>query len=348
MTIKRSVLIIAAVLSLTALSSCGSSGTANSAASVAPQTSAAIETTVSEAGTTEEAQTTTSAQPEEKSDRRDIPESEWADHTSKAFAANQREAVFKNHQCLEVIRESSVELSEYLADYFWFQKDITYYTGPAFEEFSTPEVRFELLDFGYNYQPKATYYIDMVEGGYQYWPIPTDKDRWMDPEHERIEEMYTEDGKLHINSVYDDTGTETFWGISMWGYDYPGGTVRCKATFNADTYELIETSYYLDNDLLQTESHVYDRDMPRCINSICASFDRICDKTVTVTATANPGEDNELTKSIVVPANVMVSFYAPDMVAPEYYTDRECTQPYNDDWDMESDLTLYIRDGGVS
>ncbi|MBR5089100.1 MAG: hypothetical protein IK093_06715, partial [Ruminiclostridium sp.] len=71
-------------------------------------------------------------------------------------------------------------------------------------------------------------------------------------------------------------------------------------------------------------------------------------KTVTVTATANPGEDNELTKSIVVPANVMVSFYAPDMVAPEYYTDRECTQPYNDDWDMESDLTLYIRDGGVS
>ncbi len=54
-----------------------------------------------------------------------------------------------------------------------------------------------------------------------------------------------------------------------------------------------------------------------------------------------------MTKSITIPANSAVDFYTPDIANPAYYSDYECTQPITEQWDMMSDLTVYIRDGGA-
>ncbi len=110
----------------------------------------------------------------------------------KVFAANQREAVFANHKSLVLSLDLNIDAGEYKADYNWFAKDYTYYRAPAYEEFSLPEVRYELVGIGSEYAPAATYYLDMIEGGYQFWYTSKEKSEWYDPEHETISEMYGE------------------------------------------------------------------------------------------------------------------------------------------------------------
>ena len=352
---KKTVLILATAISLTVLASCGASTPA--ATTTAPETTQAAEqtttsaasevTTVPETSTSE----TTSAQPDEHSDRVDIPESEWNGYMDKIFAANQREAVFANHRSLVLSLDLNIDAGEYKADYNWFTKDYTYYRAPAYEELSLPEVRYELVGIGTEYAPVATYYLDMIEGGYQFWYTPTEKSKWYDPEHETIGEMYIQDEKLYYNSVYDDAGSENYFNVLLPQAEYTGGIVRYTSVLDANTFEPIGASIYYEKDgnteQIITEHYEYDSELPRTVDVLAGVFERYNPNVVTVTATAHPGTDKEITKSVTVPANSMVSFYTPDMTAPEYFKDYECTQPLTEEWDMMSDLTVYIRDAGT-
>ena len=358
---KKTAFMLAAVMSLTVLSSCGTSTPA--ATTTAPETTqatgqttttaaAASEATTSEATTASEAPAseTTAAQTEEHSDRVDIPESEWDGYMDKIFAANQREAVFANHRSLAMSLDLNIDAGEYKADYNWFTKDYTYYRAPAYEELSLPEVRYELVGIGTEYAPVATYYLDMIEGGYQFWYTPAEKSKWYDPEHETIGEMYIQDEKLYYNSVYDEAGSENYFNVLLPQGEYTGGIVRYTSVLDANTFEPIGASIYYEkdgkNEEIITEHYEYDIEPPRTVDVLAGVFERYNPNVVTVTATAHPGTDKEITTSVTVPANSTVSFYTPDMTAPEYFKDYECTQPYTEEWDMMSDLTVYIRDGG--
>lgn len=351
---KKTSLMLAAVMSLTVLSSCGTAAPA--ATTTAPETTQAAEQTTtsatSETTTTTEAPAaeTTAAQAEEQSDRVDIPESEWSGYMDKMYAANQREAVFANHRSLVLSLDLNIDAGEYKADYNWFTKDCTYYRAPAYEELSMPEVRYEIVGIGSEYQPEATYYLDMIEGGYQFWYTPKEKSEWYNPEHETISEMYIQDGKLYCNSVYDEAGSENYFNVLLPQVEYTGGIVIYTSVHDANTFESIEATIYYEKDgnteQIIKEHYEYDVEPPRTVYVLTGAFDRYTPNTVTVTATAHPGTDKEITKSITVPLNSMVSFYTPDMTAPEYFKDYECTQPYTEEWDMMSDLTIYIRDAG--
>ncbi len=354
---KKTALMLAAAISLTALASCGTSTPA--ATTTAPETTqAAVQTTTttaaaSEAATASEAPAseTAAAQTEEHSDRVDIPENEWDGYMDKVFAANQREAVFANHKSLVLSLDLNIDAGEFKADYNWFAKDCTYYRAPAYEELSMPDVRYELVGIRSEYQPVVTYYLDMIEGGYQFWYTPKEKSDWYDPEHETIREMYIQDGKLYLNSVYDEAGSENYFNVILPQVEYTGGIVRYTSVLDANTFESTEAAIYYEKDgnteQIIKENYEYDVDPPRTVDVLVGVFERYSPNTVTVTATAHPGTDKEITKSITVPANSMVSFYTPDMTAPEYFKDYDCTQPYTEEWDMMSDLTVYIRDGGA-
>ena len=202
---KKTAFIIAGIMSLTALSSCSQS---TPAATAAPETTVAAQTTEQ---TTTAAETTTTAveteavtQAAAQSDRTDIPESEWDEYQEKLFAANQRSAVFQNHQFMIMEVDFGIDPGEY-----------TYYRAPAYEEFSVPDVRYELVGIGSDWNPVATYYLDMIEGGYQFWPIPADMGDWYNPEYETITEMYIQDGKIYMNSEYNEAGTENYYSILL-------------------------------------------------------------------------------------------------------------------------------------
>ena len=156
---KKTVLMIAAAIALTALASCG---TPTPAATSAPETTAAAQnteqtTTAAETTTTTAAESEAEAQPaDEQSDRTDIPESEWDEYQEKIFAANQRPAIFRNHKSMTMESDFGIDPGEYKADYNWFAEGVTYYRAPAYEEFSLPDVRFELNGIGSEWNPTAT------------------------------------------------------------------------------------------------------------------------------------------------------------------------------------------------
>ena len=318
---KKTVLMIAAAIALTALASCG---TPTPAATSAPETTAAVQTTeqtttAAETTTTTAAESEAEAQPaDEQSDRTDIPESEWDEYQEKIFAANQRPAVFKNHQFMIMEVDFGIDPGEYKAYYNWFTENVTYYRAPAYEEFSSPDVRYELVGIGSDWNPVATYYLDMIEGGYQFWPVPDDLNVWCDPENETITEMYIQDGKLCMTSVYTEAGTENYYSILLPQVEYTGGTLKYTAVFDAESLEFSESSSYIEKDgkteWLFTDTYKYDEPVPSCINAIEGFFERgNVSAAVTVTATVNPGTEKELTKSVTIPANSAVDFYTPDI-----------------------------------
>ncbi len=347
---NKTALMIAGIMSLTALSSCGTSAPAPASA---PETTAAAQITEQTTTTAAETTTTTTAAeteaPAVKSDREDIPESEWVEYQEKIYAANQRPAVFKNHQFMIMEVDFGIDPGEYKAYYNWFTENVTYYRAPAYEEFSSPDVRYELVGIGSDWNPVATYYLDMIEGGYQFWPVPDDLNVWYNPENETITEMYIQDGKLCMTSVYTEAGTENYYSILLPQVEYTGGTLKYTAVFDAESLECSESSSYIEKDgkteWLFTDTYKYDEPVPSCINAIEGFFERgNVSAAVTVTATVNPGTEKELTKSVTIPANSAVDFYTPDIANPAYYSDYECTQPVTEQWDMMSDLTVYIKE----
>ena len=352
---KRKITLLSVMLTvyLISLSSCGIVFTDEPPAKTG--TTAAAEQTTEQTTTAAETTTTTTAAeteaPAAQSYRTDIPESEWAAYQEKIYAANQRAAIFNNHQYLIIETDLNIDAGEYKADYCWFKENVTYYRAPAYEEFSAPDVRFELLGIGSEWSPVATYFLDMIEGGYQYWPVPADQSDWYDPEHETIIETYIKDDKLYVSSVYDEANTEKYYHNILQQVEYTGGTLKYSAVFDAQSLEYIESSTYIEKDgkseHLLTDYYKYDQPVPRYIDSIEGFFSRgNVAAAVTVTATSNPGTEKEMTKSITIPANSAVDFYTPDIENPAYYTDYECTQPFDiyEDWDMMSDLTVYIKD----
>lgn len=342
---KKTSLMIAGMISLAALSSCGQSAPAATAAQTTEQTTTAAETTTTTTTTTADAGTEA---PAAQSDRTDIPESEWDEYQDRIYAANQRAAVFKNHRSMTMESDFGIDPGEYKAYYNWFGENVTYYCAPAFEELSMPDVRYELLGIGSDWNPFATYYLDMIDGGYQFWPLPDDKNYWYDREHETLTAMYIQDGKVYTESVYDEAGTREYYNSALPQVEYTGGTLRYISVNDAETFEFIEENTYIENDgtsgMLIAESYRYDEPIPAGVNAMEGFFERCnINGTVTVTATSNPGTEKELTKSVTVPANSWVSFYTPDIEAPVYYSDYECTQPLAEQWDMMSDITVYIK-----
>jgi hypothetical protein len=67
----------------------------------------------------------------------------------------------------------------------------------------------------------------------------------------------------------------------------------------------------------------------------------------TVTIISNPGTENEKTDSIQVPKGLQVSV-SPDFSVEEamnLYADAACTQMFDDAWDVNTDLTIYVKWG---
>jgi hypothetical protein len=65
----------------------------------------------------------------------------------------------------------------------------------------------------------------------------------------------------------------------------------------------------------------------------------------TVTIVSNPGTENEKTESIQVAKGLQVAL-SPDFAVEEtfvLYADAACTQTFEEEWDVNTDLTIYVK-----
>ena len=67
----------------------------------------------------------------------------------------------------------------------------------------------------------------------------------------------------------------------------------------------------------------------------------------TVTIVSNPGTENEKTESIQVAKGLQVTCSA-DYFVEEFfalYADAACTQTFEGEWDVNADITIYVKWG---
>ena len=67
----------------------------------------------------------------------------------------------------------------------------------------------------------------------------------------------------------------------------------------------------------------------------------------TITIVSNPGTENEKTESIQVPCGLQVSISSYWEIEETFavYADAACTRTFEEEWDVNTDLTLYVKWG---
>ena len=128
------------------------------------------------------------------------------------------------------------------------------------------------------------------------------------------------------------------------------GVVSCVETYTIDakTREMIsvKTVYTYEDGMVEEGviTIVRDVEAPEGMKPFLA-YAQESENMRTVTIVSNPGTENEKTESIRVPVGLQVSL-SPDWEIEETFTlydDAACTNPSEETWDVNSDLTVYVK-----
>jgi protein tyrosine/serine phosphatase len=131
-----------------------------------------------------------------------------------------------------------------------------------------------------------------------------------------------------------------------------GDVVSCAETYtiDANTREMtsVKTVYTYKDGSVEEGVVTITRDVeaPEGVNPFL-DYAQETENMRTVTIISNPGTENEKTDSIQVPKGLQVSV-SPDFSVEEamnLYADAECTQMFDDAWDVNTDLTIYVKWG---
>lgn len=95
------------------------------------------------------------------------------------------------------------------------------------------------------------------------------------------------------------------------------------------------------SDLIYRYAYQYDAPIPENAQAMLQRL-QDTDQLRTVTVTVDPDTDQEITRTATVLKGEKVYFYSEDLDAYHFYTDRECTQPFESDGDVESDKQLFL------
>ena len=129
-----------------------------------------------------------------------------------------------------------------------------------------------------------------------------------------------------------------------------GGVVSCVETYTLDakTREMvsIKTVYTYEDGTTEEGVVTITRDVedPEGMKPFLA-FAQETENMRTVTIVSNPGTENEKTESIQVPKGLQVAIGNDWGVEETFsvYEDAACTQPFEEEWDVNSDVTIYVK-----
>jgi hypothetical protein len=130
------------------------------------------------------------------------------------------------------------------------------------------------------------------------------------------------------------------------------GVVSCVETYTIDveTREMtsVKTVYTYEDGTVEegVVTIIRDAEAPEGVKAFL-EYAQETENMRTVTIVSNPGTENEKTDSIQVPKGLQVSV-SPDFSVEEamnLYADAACTQMFDDAWDVNTDLTIYVKWG---
>ena len=128
--------------------------------------------------------------------------------------------------------------------------------------------------------------------------------------------------------------------------------VSCVETYtiNAKTREMtaIKTVYtYKDGTVEEgTISITRDVEAPEGMKPFLA-YEQETENLRTVTIVSNPGTESEKTESIQLAKGLQVAFSTDFFVEESFtlYADAACTRTFEGEWDVNTDLTIYVKWG---
>ena len=264
----------------------------------------------------------------------------------KIYSANLKDAIFKNHTSLALTLDDKYQHVYDMADYVYLAPDYSYGHASYYQQYSKDREILQYVGTDSN-SPYPVYVADLSENytGHVYWYVPQEEATFFNAEHETITDVCEKGGVLWQYSVMDETGSKNYFENMIDGA-YGGEIVHCFEIVNAENYEIIEARQYAEKDgktyLLGIHKMQYDLPEPEEVSAFLKIFDNGDKDTSTVTYIANPGKDNEISKSMTVPQHSVVSFYSQDMPETKVFLDKECTKPSYQGWDGISDTVFYV------
>jgi hypothetical protein len=128
------------------------------------------------------------------------------------------------------------------------------------------------------------------------------------------------------------------------------GIVSCEETYTLDakTREMtaVKTVYTYADGTIEDGMVTITRDVegPEGMKPFLA-YAQETENVRTVTIVSNPGTENEKTDSIKVPKGLTFGISSDWTIAEAYtlYADAACTQTFDEDWDVNTDLTIYVK-----
>ena len=163
--------------------------------------------------------------------------------------------------------------------------------------------------------------------------------------NDTIVSVTEKDGKIIVTSVSDSEELAI--------YEAEGWILGKEETvLDVKTREVIfEKAYYTaieTGESYEGATYItYDGDIPESMKKFVA-YDKQTENLHTVTIVSNPGADNEKIERIQVPNGLRVAITdLADVEEPLYtlYADAACTQTFEGEWDVNTDLTIYVKWG---
>ena len=164
--------------------------------------------------------------------------------------------------------------------------------------------------------------------------------------NDTITSVTEKDGHIFVTSVSDqeeiNDAKAQGWILGEDEYALDAKTrevISVKNVSVSDSGEKYEGAVYI----------TYNAEIPESMKKF-VEYDQQTANMRTVTVVSNPGSENEKIESIQVPKGLQVAIS--DVVAVEdenytvtytVYADAACTQTFEEEWDANSDLTVYIK-----
>ena len=177
--------------------------------------------------------------------------------------------------------------------------------------------------------------------------VPDTEEEGMDPEHDHFVAWTLEKGFYRYRTRYDREASQQW--IEAQGLTYDGQTVLTEAVATSDTAEIVEFTYYVEDEAGETPVTTwnvsYDEPEPLPAVALRAAFEREGGPVMTLTFVADPGSEKERTRTVAVPVNSTLDIYG----SPAVYDDAGATVPTA--FDGMEDHTFYVftdPDGAAS
>ncbi len=277
-----------------------------------------------------------------------LTEEEFRELDHKVFLANKQETMFERHSSQSIVYINSFPSSENSAYAYYITPDSVYqeftnfilYDKDGFEyqvfgidDPSTAE-KWCILDFREDWKSSLWRYVQ------------DDEKLWMDYDHDHFVSAFTEEGKLHFLTRFDEELSRDYCENTI-GAQYEGEIYTSETMYDENNYDLLAVVIRKElngiTEVVNTILFEYDAEESSSKLLFRMMFEHFDEDPVTVTITIDPDTEHEASKTVKLPPHVGAAYFCDDIETVEAFDDRECTIPRNTLWDRVSDLTMYLK-----